>query len=134
MTPATLQKLREAFLLGCSDREACFFAEISPSSLYAYQQHHPDFLEQKELWKADLTFKARRVVVDAINTGDLRVSQWYLERKAKDEFGLRTEHVGKNGEPIEFVLQDFTTDDVANLVSEKGYGATSHSQSSISTG
>jgi len=34
MNSITLGKLREAFLLGCSDAEACFCAEIHPDTLY----------------------------------------------------------------------------------------------------
>jgi len=43
-----LQKLEEAFAMGCTDLEACLYADISSSTLYNYQKAHPDFLERKE--------------------------------------------------------------------------------------
>ena len=46
-----LQKLREAFLMDCTDDEACLYAEIAPATLYNYQNANPEFLDQKEHWK-----------------------------------------------------------------------------------
>lgn len=46
-----LQKLREAFLMGCTDDEACLHTEITPATLYNYQNVNPEFLEQKILEK-----------------------------------------------------------------------------------
>lgn len=84
MTQATLQKLREAFLIGASDEEACAYAEIAPSSLYNYQTAHPEYLEQKQAWKLDPILKAKATVYKSLNRKE--VAQWYLERKAPEEF------------------------------------------------
>jgi len=32
------------------------------------------------------TFRARQVILQAINNGDIKAAQWWLERKAKFEF------------------------------------------------
>ncbi len=87
MTKATLGKLREAFMMGYSDREACAYADIHPDTLYAYQTLHSEFSDQKALWKLFPILKAKKTILDALNKGDLKTSQWYLERKARDEFG-----------------------------------------------
>lgn len=86
-----LQKLREAFLMGCTDDEACLYAEIAPATLYNYQNTNPEFLEQKEYWKNNPILKARKVVFDKIESGDENTAKWYLERKAKQEFSAKTE-------------------------------------------
>lgn len=82
-----LQLLRAAFRLGCSDEEACLQAEISPSTLYNYQQKNDDFLEEKRALKMQPLLKARKTVVDSLDDPDM--ARWYLERKAKDEFSLK---------------------------------------------
>ena len=37
--------------MGCTDDEACLHAEITPATLYNYQNANPEFLEQQEYWK-----------------------------------------------------------------------------------
>lgn len=88
---ACLNKLEEAFSLGCTDLEACFYANISSQTLYNYQKNNPEFLERKEALKEQPVLKARKVVVDAIDSGDKQTSQWYLERKNKAEFSTRSD-------------------------------------------
>ena len=92
LTPETIDKLRTAFLMGCSDIEACLYADISKTALYNYQQKNPDFVDQKEQWKEQLTLKARTVIANALNNKDENTAKWYLERKRKDEFSAKQEN------------------------------------------
>lgn len=92
LTPETIDKLRTAFLMGCSDIEACLYADISKTALYNYQNKNPDFVDQKEQWKEQLTLKARTVVANALNNKDENTAKWYLERKAKNEFSTKVEN------------------------------------------
>lgn len=94
LTPETIDKLRTAFLMGCSDIEACLYADISKTTLYNYQQKNQDFFDQKEQWKEQLTLKARTVIAAALNRKDENTARWYLERKRKDEFSTRQETSG----------------------------------------
>ena len=43
MTNPVLEKLEWAFLLGCSDKEACLWANIAPATLYNYQTKFPGY-------------------------------------------------------------------------------------------
>ena len=99
MTPETLRKLEEAFALGCTDLEACTYADISKSTLYDYQQEHPEFVERKELLKENPILLARKSVVEAL-ANDPDLSLRYLERKKKDEFSPRSELTGKDGKEL----------------------------------
>lgn len=101
LTPETIAKLRTAFLMGCSDVEACLYADISKTALYNYQQKNPEFVDKKEQWKEQLTLKARTVIANSLNNKDENTAKWYLERKKKDEFGTRTEVTGKDGETLQ---------------------------------
>ena len=89
VTPQTIQKLEQAFALGCSDTEACFYSNIGKSTLYNYQNDNPDFLERKELLKEKPVLLARKSVIKFMqNDGNLALK--YLERKKKDEFSTKT--------------------------------------------
>lgn len=95
MTKEALDKLEQAFSIGCSDSEACLFADVSESALYIYQRKHPEFVERKELLKEKPLLKARNTVVNSL--GDAENAKWYLERKRKIEFSLRNELTGADG-------------------------------------
>ena len=66
-----LQKLQDAYLMGCTDSEACLHANIVPSTLHEYQNANPEFIEQKETCRHNPILKARMVILDALNAGDL---------------------------------------------------------------
>lgn len=93
---SVVQKLEEAFAMGCTDLEACLYADISKSAFYAYQDKHPEFLNRKEILKERPVLQARNSVIKAMRyDGNLALK--YLERKKKSEFALRTEMTGKDG-------------------------------------
>lgn len=93
VTDEVILKLEEAFALGCTDLEACFFAKISKSTLYNYQDKNPEFLERKEALKESPVLLARQSVIKEMQT-DGNLALKFLERKKKDEFGVRTELSG----------------------------------------
>lgn len=103
MTEATLQKLEHGFAQGLTDREACLYAGVCLSTLYNYCNLHPDFLEQKELLKEQPKIAAKFVVVQAIESGDLKAAQWYLERRAKDEFSTKQEVDSYGFQPVQII-------------------------------
>lgn len=84
----TLGKLEQAFKMGATDREACFYANINPDTLYEYQKKNPAFTEQKEAWKQNPVLKAKHTIYKSLD--DPRTAQWYLERKCKDEFSTQS--------------------------------------------
>ena len=100
MTIETIGKLEEAFLSGATDKEACFYADIHPDTLYVYCKENPEFSLRKEALKDSPKLRAKMNIVEAIQGGDKPLSQWYLERKAKDEFANRSEITGKDGKDL----------------------------------
>lgn len=95
-TPETINKLENAFSLGCSDLEACLYADVSPSAFYRFQDDNPDFKERKDVLKKKMIFKARINLKEALESKDERTkvdaSKWLLERKCRDEFSTRVEN------------------------------------------
>ena len=79
VTPETLAKLEQAFSLGCSDLEACIYA--------------------------DVVLKARTVVAEALKNKDENTAKWYLERKARDEFAAKQEVAVGNLESSPFKIE-----------------------------
>jgi len=116
MTQETIYKLEEIFALGGTDKEACFFANISHQTLYNYQDKHPEFVERKEALKINPTLIARRSVIAGLDDPDRALR--YLERKAKDEFSTRQENTGANGGAIEIrKVEDVDIEDALNGIS-----------------
>jgi ACT domain-containing protein len=100
MTPETLDKLEEAFSNGATDQEAIFLANISKSTFYDYCQANPEFSERTDSLKEMVKYQARKNVVERIREGDIAQSNWYLERKAKNEFSTRQENTGADGKDL----------------------------------
>jgi len=87
-TPEKIAQLEQAFALGCSDLEACLYAGITKTTLYSYQDKNPGFAARKQLLKETPTIRARKSVVKALDSDHSHALR-YLERKKKDEFGLK---------------------------------------------
>ena len=103
-TEELLQKLEEAFAWGCTDDEACVYADISPSSLYNYQNEKPEFLERKELLKTKPILRARQIVIEAMEKNPTLAFK-FLERKRRDEFG----------EPAAYTISSDRSEDMKKL-------------------
>jgi hypothetical protein len=110
MTEKALLKLNQAFAMGCSDKEACLYADVSTAALYEYQKQHPEFTERKALLKEKPILRARTTVI--ANLGDPEYATWYLERKLKGEFSTRKEVTGTDGEPMQVNIVKYEAKDV----------------------
>lgn len=100
MTEDVLARLRQAFLMGYDDEEACAFAEINPSTLYRYQKDNPEYASEKARWKQNPILKAKATIYGALS--EKETAKWYLERKKKSEFAQRNELAGPDGEKLAF--------------------------------
>jgi hypothetical protein len=81
LTPEVIQKLEVAFIAGCTDLEACCYADIGKSSLYNYCNDHPDFMERKETLKNQPIMQARFIVQESLTKGDLNTANRVIDRK-----------------------------------------------------
>ena len=99
MTPEVIQKLEDAFSWGCTDLEACCNADISKSTLYNYCDDNPQFMERKEILKNQPVMKARRVVLAALDEGDINTAHKVIDRKEGTK--VKSEISGVNGGAIE---------------------------------
>ena len=88
MTAEVIGKLEEGFALGCTDLEACFYADIGKDALYDYCKKHSEFSERKELLKQRPVLLARQSVINGLKD-DPKLALAYLERVKRDEFSLK---------------------------------------------
>lgn len=123
VTPEVIAKLEESFLLGCTDKEAIFLANISKDAFYDYCAKNPEFAERKEELKDMPKIKARMNINKALDEGDKNLSQWYLERKVKEEFAHRSELTGKDGKdlvPVDKELKAKSDEAINEFLNDKG--------------
>lgn len=90
-TPEVVGKLELGFAKGLNKTECCKFAGISRDSLYEYLKTHPKFSDRIEVLQSHPSMKAKINIADRIEKGDIELSQWYLERRNRDEFSLKQE-------------------------------------------
>jgi hypothetical protein len=88
ITDQVILKLEEAFLMGCTDLEACLFAGISKTPFYTYQDEHPEFKERKELLKENPFIIARKAITDGLKDNE-EFSLKYMKNKKNKEFNER---------------------------------------------
>ena len=98
-----LAKLESGFANALTDEECCLYSWISPATLYRYIEKNPRFWERKELLKRKPNIKAKMNKIKAINEWNVVESWWWLERKSKDEFSLKTESKNEHSRTLSLV-------------------------------
>jgi hypothetical protein len=120
MTEKVLYLLKEAYLVGATDIEACYHAGISNARLSEYKKEHPEFSEKIEEWKNVPIFTARKTVV--ANLHEVNTAKFYLERKVKNEFAQKTEISGNVNVSLPQVQDHLERLEAAYKQSEKTAG------------
>lgn len=94
MADPVLRKLEQALAWGATDAQACLFADISPSTLYAYCQEHPEFSERKEQLKGMIRMRAQMVIDEEMQHDDehyshkrVDLAKWVLEHGSPQTSG-----------------------------------------------
>ena len=98
MTKEVLGKLDYAFTKGLTDQQACDYVGIHKDSLYEYGKKNPGYSDRKEALKTNLPIRAKILLAESIENGNVNDAKWLLERKLKEEFSTRIEATAKDGE------------------------------------
>lgn len=91
ITNEVVGKLEYAFMKGFNISEACDYAAISRDTYYEKLKKSKEFSDRMERAKTNLQRKAKLNLAEAIESGNLDESKYYLERKCKDEFSVKQE-------------------------------------------
>lgn len=98
LTPEVVAKLKQAFAIGASPEQACYYAEIHVVTYYRWIKKYPELRKEFALMKQRLPLAAKTNIASAIETlKDIGLSKWLLERKEPDEFG-ETLNINTTGE------------------------------------
>ena len=101
MTPQILDRLKQAFLMGCTDSEACLFAEIHTGTLYNYQTKHPEYALLKAEYKQNPILLARTEVIKGLRKDSAHALK-VMERLSKDY--KQKQEVDINSDSFESIL------------------------------
>lgn len=80
------KKLEEAFSIGASISEACFYADISTVTYYNWKKENEELFNRFDELKQKPIFKARAEVVKGLENNP-EFALKYLAKKKRDEFG-----------------------------------------------
>ena len=97
-----LRKLMRHLEEDCSIEEASKNVGIAFSVVYDKMRKDKSFSQEIERSKNMVATKAKRNLAKSIKRGELDTSKWWLERKRKAEYSLRTEVTGTGGQPVQF--------------------------------
>lgn len=103
--------LVEAYENGLSDREAAVIITkktqklVTADDLAKLRKDFPKVDELKNHLEVAQRAEAKLVVSDAIRNGKVKTAQWYLERKASDEFSTKSA-MAFEGAVVELSLED----------------------------
>jgi len=86
MTDRTIDKLESALCGGYSITTACYFAGVGTSTFYEYKALDKDFSDRMTRASEYATFRARQVILQAIDNGSVKAAMWWIERKSRGEF------------------------------------------------
>jgi len=84
---STVRKLEQAFRDGLSVSEGCFVSGIGRTAYYSRIGTDEAFANKMERAKQYVNIKAKKTVAQAISDGNINAAKWWLERKARNEFG-----------------------------------------------
>ena len=96
---SVLANLDQAFAIGCTDKEACGYADISLDALYRYERKHEAFRNRKQLLKEKPILQARTTVVKGLEN-DKEFSLKFLERKKRHEFSPHSTVIIDDGKGV----------------------------------
>lgn len=103
LTPEVVKKLKEAFAIGATVKQACQYAEISERSYYNWTEKNPILLHEFERMRQILPLAAKANIAAGVQTlKDIGLSRWLLEKNEPDLYGetLTLKHQGDIGSAV----------------------------------
>lgn len=116
----------EAWENGLSDREAALLVSrgtktvFKASDIAKWKKDNPDIAELQAFLEVSVRTDAKLNIAEAIRAGKTKTAQWYLERKASDEFSTKSA-VAFEGAVVELSLEE-KEKALKDLVENFGHG------------
>lgn len=101
LSPEVVQKLKQAFAIGATVKQACYYAEISERTYYNWVEKNPVLLQEFDAMRERLPLAAKTNIATAIeSTKDIGLSKWLVERTEGETYGetVKVQHSGAIGD------------------------------------
>lgn len=98
LNKTTVGKLEQAFAIGASITTACQYTGISRDTYYEWCKQNKRLSDKFNELREQPLLKALATINNNLNNP--KIAQWYLERKAKQEFGNQID-ITSDGEKLE---------------------------------
>ncbi|KAK9680602.1 hypothetical protein QE152_g38897 [Popillia japonica] len=89
MTEELVRKLEYGFMHDFNITECCEYAGISRDTYHSWVKENEDFSDRMERARSDLKRRAKVVLAESINDGNIDDAKWLLERRAKKEYSTK---------------------------------------------
>ena len=108
LEPDIVAKLRQAFAVGCTIDEACYYAEIDRATYYRWMNKYPQIKRYLDEMRHRLGLKSKENIAKIIESGDVSNSWRYLERTQPKDYAetQKVEHSGEIAMPTEGYPED----------------------------
>lgn len=83
-----VRKLERCLKDGMSIRQACWQSGISHDTFYSRCRADAEFSDRMQAAREYILTVAKANIINGIKKGDTKLSQWWLERRARAEFGI----------------------------------------------
>lgn len=98
LTEEESKKIEAAFMIDATPKEVVLETGLGYEKVLEWMATGDNHKRMEEL-RTRPRWEAKKLVTKASGE-DLKTAQWYLERKAKDEFSNRTELTGRDGKDL----------------------------------
>ena len=110
-----LQKLEQAWAMGCPDVEAAAYADVSHAALSDFLKRNPTIADRKARLLQKPFLAARNAILKKISDGDGDLALRYMERKKKQEFStLQQVELSEQGQ-----YKELTDEQLAQIAAGK---------------
>ncbi len=109
VTPEVVSILADCLRQGMSVREACAQSVISHEAYYYKLRSDQEFADKMYTAQQQTTIKAKQLLSQAIQGGDVAIAKWWLEHREPQDFSVgRKLKVDAEPEPEKSPLYDLT--------------------------
>ena len=109
--PQTTKDICKYLSAGNNIQDSCALAGIHKDTFYEWLKDPSKTDFSDSIKKAELQCKARNIaIIQNAGPKTWQAAAWWLERRYKDEFSLRSEITGRDGEPLVTKLKIIRTD------------------------
>jgi hypothetical protein len=95
----------DALKAGNTRRDSCGYASISQDTFSRWIENYPEFADDVIKSESAVAMRNVALIQKAAQAGTWQAAAWWLERRRKEEFSIRTEQTGADGSPVKVIVE-----------------------------